>query len=64
MRYRILKAKIRQMLSRQVRVSAATTEVGEDGFDDFGRRIGIRNYAVQHFHYLLVRHIENNFCIF
>lgn len=29
------------MLSRQVRVSAATTEVGEDGFDDFGRRIGI-----------------------
>jgi hypothetical protein len=29
-------------LSRQVRVSAATTEVGEDGFDDFGRRIGIK----------------------
>jgi hypothetical protein len=25
---------------RQTRVSAAHTEVGEDGFDDFGRRIG------------------------
>ena len=31
---------IARLSNRQVRVSAATTEVGEDGFDDFGRRIG------------------------
>ena len=32
---------LHRFYERQVRVSAATAEVGEDGFDDFGRRIGV-----------------------